>query len=31
MHKDALEDGVHHVLDFILVLLKLPRKQKVYL
>lgn len=26
MHKDALEDGVHHVLYFILVFLELYKK-----
>lgn len=28
MHKDSLEDGVHHVLYFILVFLKLCEKVK---
>lgn len=27
MHKDALKDGVHHVLYFILVFLKLYKKK----
>lgn len=27
MHEDSLEDGVHHILDFILVFLKLQRQK----
>ncbi len=30
MHKDSLEDGVHHVLYFVLVFLKLQRKKHNY-